>query len=107
MPRCCVLLVAMLVRGGVAGCYGVRGVETGCCCPALSLEMSAQATERQLADGLYYDKDDDLYIGGSAFMVKPPASETQPEALGLDADFVWFNAVFPWFRCCPCFLPSS
>ena len=40
----------------------VKGKDVG-------LPHKSKASERQLADGLYYEKDDDLYNGGSAFKV--------------------------------------
>mmetsp|Transcript_70258 Transcript_70258/g.114113 ORF Transcript_70258/g.114113 Transcript_70258/m.114113 type:complete len:1322 (+) Transcript_70258:48-4013(+) len=40
----------------------VKGKDVG-------LPHKSQASERQLSDGLYYDKDDDLYNGGSAFKI--------------------------------------
>ncbi|MGB1597491.1 MAG: hypothetical protein ACPIOQ_32345, partial [Promethearchaeia archaeon] len=35
----------------------------------VGLPHKSQASERQLSDGLYYEKDDDLYNGGSAFKI--------------------------------------
>jgi len=40
----------------------VKGKDVG-------LPHKSKATERQLADGMYYEKDDDLYNGGSAFKI--------------------------------------
>ena len=35
----------------------------------VGLPHKSKATERQISDGLYYEKDDDLYNGGSAFKI--------------------------------------